>query len=426
MEFTTGGRLEVRISPVDVGKRVSVRRLNDPGGGPQKFTDTVGVLASWSGGVVRITRKNGEVVHIPEATLVAGKVIPPSPGARAGRPPVRRRIPATDVQELERVAARAWPPAERALLAPAGAVDTGPGCGVGWELRAAGGFTRRANSVLPLGDPGLPLDEALHRVRAWYAERGLPAYLQVSTGAPGAPRELSGELADRGWTREGSAHVWIAALAPLADREPWPDGGRPAGPAGGPRLRMELSRTVSDAWLSCYQRFGRPAPEVRAVLTGGPSVRFATVWAEPGGGAASGAGAGGQDGSGAAPGGATGTGTPTAAPGEPAAVAPGGAGAAPGGAGAAPGAEAVAIGRCVVDGRWAGFTAVEVAPAYRRLGLATAVMTALAQAALAEGASAAYLQVEAENPQAHALYTGLGFTPHHAYHHWRAPQDDSR
>ncbi|MER0246523.1 GNAT family N-acetyltransferase, partial [Streptomyces sp. HSW2009] len=110
------------------------------------------------------------------------------------------------------------------------------------------------------------------------------------------------------------------------------------------------------------------------------------------------------------------------------AVAPGGGEAvASGGAEApAPGAAAVAIGRCVVDGRWAGFTAVEVAPAYRRLGLATAVMTALAQAALAEGASAAYLQVEADNPQAHALYTGLGFTPHHAYHHWRAPQDDSR
>ena len=44
-----------------------------------------------------------------------------------------------------------------------------------WELRAASGFTRRANSVLPLGDPRLPLDEALDAVRRWYGDRGLPA-----------------------------------------------------------------------------------------------------------------------------------------------------------------------------------------------------------------------------------------------------------
>ena len=36
-----------------------------------------------------------------------------------------------------------------------------------------------------------------------------------------------------------------------------------------------------------------------------------------------------------------------------------------------------AIGRCVVDGRWALFGVVEVAPERRRQGLATAVMTAL-------------------------------------------------
>ncbi|MER0247103.1 hypothetical protein AAHZ94_35130, partial [Streptomyces sp. HSW2009] len=100
------------------------------------------------------------------------------------------------------------------------------------------------------------------------------------------------------------------ARAPRADHERCRAGGPRAGAPGGPRLRLELSRTVSDAWLSCYQRFGRPAPEVHAVLTGGPSVRFATVWAEPDGGADAGAGAGGRGASGAAPGGAAGTGAP--------------------------------------------------------------------------------------------------------------------
>lgn len=88
----------------------------------------------------------------------------------------------------------------------------------------------------------------------------------------------------------------------------------------------------------------------------------------------------------------------------------------PGAAGGAP----AAIGRCVVDGRWAGFAAVEVDPALRRQGLATRVMAALARRALDEGASAAWLQVETENAGARELYAGMGFAAHHAYHHYRA------
>src|SRR5215475_9156924 len=38
---------------------------------------------------------------------------------------------------------------------------------------------RRANSALLLGDPERPVPDALAEVRAWYAERGLPALLAV-------------------------------------------------------------------------------------------------------------------------------------------------------------------------------------------------------------------------------------------------------
>lgn len=78
-----------------------------------------------------------------------------------------------------------------------------------------------------------------------------------------------------------------------------------------------------------------------------------------------------------------------------------------------------AVGRCVVDGRWA-WPAVTVDPVQRREGLATAVMAALARKALEEGASAAWLQVETDNAGALALYDGLGFATHHTYHHYRA------
>ncbi|MFF0566347.1 GNAT family N-acetyltransferase [Streptomyces sp. NPDC004041] len=330
MEFTIGGRLEVRITPADVGKRVSVRRRTDGGGTGVEFTDVVGVLTSWQSGVVSITRKGGESVHIVESSLVAGKVVPPAPA--------RRRGPAASFEELAAVTARAWQPVESEALGD-------------WRLRAAGGFTRRANSVLPLGDPGLPLGEAFGRVRRWYGERDLPAYIQTATGAEGAQEVLCAELERHGWRREVSAEVRIAALAPVGDRE-------------AEVSAVRLSREPDAAWLARYQRFSTPGPHVLRVLGSGPSVWFASV-----------------PGSGDAP---------------------------------------DAIGRCVVDGRWAGFMAVEVAPAQRRRGLATTVMTALARRALDEGASAAWLQVEEDNEGARALYDGMGFTDHHRYHHYRS------
>ncbi|MFF7308799.1 GNAT family N-acetyltransferase [Streptomyces sp. NPDC008137] len=329
MEISAGGRLEVAITAADVGKRVSVRSLIEHAAPGEKFTDTVGVLTSWDESVLLITRRNGESVRIAESALVAGKVVPAAPA--------RRRGPAASYEELARVAARAWRPVESERLGD-------------WELRAASGFTRRANSVLPLGEPGMPLDEALGAVRRWYDERGLPAYVQTATGAEGTQELLCAELEARGWVREVTAELWVGPLAPVADR---------ADPAA-----VGLSREADAAWLARYQRKGVSEVALR-VLGSGPSVWFATV---PGG------------------------------------------------------AEPAAIGRCVVDGRWAGFAAVEVDPKLRRQGLGTAVMAALARRALDEGASAAWLQVEAENAGARELYAGMGFAAHHAYHHYRAPE----
>lgn len=220
-----GGRLEVRITPADVGKRVSVRRRSEGDAAGSKFTDTVGVLTSWDAGVLSITPKSGESVHIAESSLVAGKVVPSAPA--------RRRGPAATFAELAPVCARAWQPVESEPLG-------------GWQLRSADGFTRRANSVLPLGDPGIPLDEALARVEQWYDDRGLPAYIQTATGAEGTQEELCAELERHGWRREVTAQVRIAALAPIGDLD-------------ADIAPVRLSREIDEGWLSRYQRFDTPA-----------------------------------------------------------------------------------------------------------------------------------------------------------------------
>src|SRR5580693_5239709 len=73
------------------------------------------------------------------------------------------------VAAFERMSARHWRATEEARLG-------------GWLLRAAGGFTGRANSALPLGDPGMPAERAVAEVEAWYSRRGLPPMVVIATG----------------------------------------------------------------------------------------------------------------------------------------------------------------------------------------------------------------------------------------------------
>ncbi|MFF2041260.1 GNAT family N-acetyltransferase [Kitasatospora sp. NPDC058170] len=299
------------------------------------FRDAIGVLTSWDDLGLTVVPRSGDPVAFEENLLVAGKVVPLFPARRAA-------LPEAAPVELQRIAARGWPAVEQE---PLGA----------WTLRASAGFTRRANSAQALGDPGLPLGEALAAVREWYAARALPAWVEVC--APGSPQELRAEL-DRLGAAYSPTLVRVAPLAPLAR-------------LGAGHDRVRLSRTAGPEWMSLYRRVtDDPAVEeaARRVLHGGPSVWFATV---------------------------------------------------PGAAGQPP----LAIGRCVIDGPWACFGAIEVAPYARRAGLATALMAVLAARSAEEGATGAYLQVEAENDGAIALYDGLGFTTSHTYHYARLPQE---
>ncbi|MFB7613383.1 GNAT family N-acetyltransferase [Kitasatospora sp. NPDC056181] len=329
-------RPEVRIDRADVGRRVSVRRVAEIADDRPVFRDVIGVLTSWDDRGLTVAPRSGAPVSFDENLLVAGKVVPLFPARRAP-------LPAATPAELQRIAARGWPAVEQESLGA-------------WTLRASAGFTRRANSVQTLGDPGLPLGAALAAVQDWYAARGLPAWVEVS--APGSPEGLRAQL-DRLGAAYSPTLVRVAGLAPLARQ-----GSRPA------LDRVRLARTAGTEWMSLYRRVtDDPAVEEAAgrVVHGGPSVWFATV------------------------------------PGEP-------------------GQPPLAIGRCVIDGPWAGFGAVEVAPYARRAGLASAVMAVLAARAAEEGATGAYLQVEAENDAAIALYDGLGFTTSHTYHYARLPR----
>jgi hypothetical protein len=61
----------VAVTPADVGSRVTLRRAVPDGVG-----DVVGELLSWSGGVLSVRRRDGSVVTVDEASLVAARVVP--------------------------------------------------------------------------------------------------------------------------------------------------------------------------------------------------------------------------------------------------------------------------------------------------------------------------------------------------------------
>jgi ribosomal protein S18 acetylase RimI-like enzyme len=261
---------------------------------------------------------------------------------------------------LELVAASHWRGTQEARLGD-------------WLLRAADGFTGRANSALAVGDPGVPLQDALAAVTGWYRARGLPPMIAVPMplGGEGSPpgrrdQDLDHFLAQRNWaTRPGPAFVMITG----AGAAPGPLSLPP-----GTTLRMDAE--PDDAWLAMYHYRGRELPAIaRTLLMSAPWQGFASI----------------RD-----------------AAGRP-----------------------LAIARLSVGGGWAGITAVEVPAARRRQGLGTMITRAVCEEAarpspkrLRSGqdiAQQVFLQVETDNTAAQAMYGRCGFRYSHRYHYRVAP-----
>jgi len=77
-----------------------------------------------------------------------------------------------------------------------------------------------------------------------------------------------------------------------------------------------------------------------------------------------------------------------------------------------------AIGCGAVSGAFVGVFGMRTAPDHRRKGLARRVLRALLAEAKGLGAQRAWLQVEADNAPAIALYADEGFAPAYRYQYW--------
>jgi len=75
-------RLEVRLTPADVGQRVVIRWRPPSLDASGQMTDVLGILEEADAGSFAVRTGDGTLVVIPRTRALAGKVIPPAPPRR--------------------------------------------------------------------------------------------------------------------------------------------------------------------------------------------------------------------------------------------------------------------------------------------------------------------------------------------------------
>lgn len=134
----------------------------------------------------------------------------------------------------------------------------------GWRCGVSAGFTRRANSALPVGRPG-DLGQAITRVEAVYADAGLAPTVRAGSGAPPG---LVDALLGRGYTERARTDVMVR---PVGD-----DTALAGTPRTAPAWRghVHVADEPDDVWLRAFLgvKEGVERSEVaRGILTGAPA-----------------------------------------------------------------------------------------------------------------------------------------------------------
>lgn len=169
-----------------IGKRVTIR-LHEPSGG---YRDIVGILQSER---QLITSKSKTIIFSPDQIAIWREIKPLPDLAGKGAPLSQRII------ELERLSDLTWPAQET--------VEYGK-----WRLRISDGFSMRANSVLPIGEPPIDLASAVDEVTSMYREKKLKPTFSIPLPIFD---ELDRYLEQRGWNVKIDANFLIRDIGAI-------------------------------------------------------------------------------------------------------------------------------------------------------------------------------------------------------------------
>lgn len=227
-----------------------------------------------------------------------------------------------------------------------------------WLLRASQGITKRANSVFAIGS--YPKDENwLSRVEQFYHSHGLPAIFHISNASP---EQLDSLLQAQGYELDTPCYMMtaessqVAAYALERIQKQYPSSSS---------LDVVISQTVTKEWLDGFL-FLEKYPEERRSFYQGlcermPSPKAFITLKDQG--------------------------------------------------------QIVALGTAIVEGEWAGFVNVIVHEEHRGKGYGYAILHALTEWSISQGAAQQYLQVIASNVPAVSLYEKLSYQTKYAYHY---------
>jgi GNAT superfamily N-acetyltransferase len=159
---------------------------------------------------------------------------------------------AHDIRRLEELTLNAWPSLRLVVHD-------------GWILRFSDGYTGRANSVQPLYEGALGLDEKIRFCEQQYSRLGMSTLFKLTDAAQ--PRELDAALESRGYRAFNLTSVQVAELGEQADDLP---------------AHICASDRPSESWITSFAGF-RSLPEghvrtLRGVLANiALPARFVTV-----------------------------------------------------------------------------------------------------------------------------------------------------
>ena len=190
-----------------IGKRVTIR-LREPGGG---FRDIVGILQNER----ELVNSKSKLISFSPDEIAIWREIKPLPDLAGKGAPLSLRI-----IELEKLSDLTWPALE--------IIEYGE-----WRLRISDGFSMRANSVLPIGEPPIDLASAVDEVTSIYRENNLKPTFSIPLPIFD---ELDRYLEQRGWNIKIDANFLIRDIGPIEV-------------SGHPQFSIEILDYPSKEWL---------------------------------------------------------------------------------------------------------------------------------------------------------------------------------
>ncbi|TXK85358.1 GNAT family N-acetyltransferase [Paenibacillus sp. N3.4] len=225
-----------------------------------------------------------------------------------------------------------------------------------WLLRSSQGVTRRANSVLAIGD--FPKDaDWLAQIELYYQKRGLPAVIQVSAASP---ENLDEQLSAAGYALETPCLLMTADSQEVVDRTAISLAKRE-----NTDIQIEWTPEAAEEWLDAFLRLEQFPEERRSfylhLFERMPISKGFFTLSQHG--------------------------------------------------------KMIALGTAIVEKQWSGFVNVVVHEEHRGKGLGYMLMHAMTSWSMKQGATQQYLQVITSNAAAVALYGKLGYTTCYGYHY---------